>query len=147
MLNKSNRQSEMNIPTDSQLESPAQMKVSALVSQLPSDSLSMSWRSQLNEKLRAEQAKKAKATKVKWIWSSSAGLGLAACLALAVMVPRNSVMPVKPQVSQIESGLIGIHTESRALSSVSGTSVNYYETSDASQGDLASPVDADIESL
>lgn len=148
MRNNANPEQHSSQTTDAQLSSRSQVMMSSLVKKLPEDSPSMAWRSQLNEKIRAEAAKKAKAAKVRWFWSSSAGFGLATALAFVVLIPRGAgpVSPHDPS-SSLESRLLSIHTESRALSSVSGTGVNYYETSQVTEGDLALPSDSDLGSL
>ena len=70
---------------DSALRTESQKAVARLVHELPEDVLSLSWRSDLNQKLRFAAAKIDRKRKIHaWIVRPSLGLGLAAAMASVV---------------------------------------------------------------
>ena len=59
--------------------------VSQTVRELPEDSVSLAWRSQLNERLFAEAGAKHHVARRSWVWRPALGLGLAGALARVVV--------------------------------------------------------------
>ncbi len=122
--------------------------IAHLVRQLPEDSLSMTWRAELNEKLRAESARQTRVRR----WSfGSLGLGLATASFAALVVvpmliggPRSISTPgmVSPMARPLSDGpivaaedLLALDGEGAALSEVSGAGIAAAE-SDLSEGEV-----------
>jgi hypothetical protein len=120
---------------DKALESPAQKQVHELVSQLPEDSLSLAWRSALNEKLLATAPKPRRSV---WTWMMKPAAGLAVAGALAVvLISRTGISPSPSPVAvnqttsngQLEAALIQDHRELVQVSDVVGAGLNPEESS------------------
>lgn len=99
---------------DELLNSKEQQELSRLVKSLPDDSLSLSWRSELNSKLRV-QAEKTRKRRIFWmVGRPVAGLSLAAVCALALFV-KPTATPVKIAVENphatIESTVASAHKD------------------------------------
>lgn len=118
---------------DSQLESASQQKIASLVKSLPSEDLSMSWRSQLNEKLMAAELAKKKQRKTRraFAWGSTLSFGAAAgVFGILMMNGPQAVAPIrKVESPTMASELVKTHQESMVLASVSGTGAAARETS------------------
>ena len=101
------------------LESTSQQAIKNLVSHLPEDTLSMAWRSSLNERLIKESTSKTRKFRFSWFAMPAAGLALAAALAVAVYVhPAAGSNPTSagPQSavtksSSLESGLLETYSQ------------------------------------
>jgi hypothetical protein len=96
-----------NYELDELLESPAQKATQNLLSGLPEETLSLAWRSQLNEKLIviAEKPK----PKPFWAiaWKPAAGLALASALALVFVLQMNpSTAPSSTATAKDSSSVI-----------------------------------------
>jgi hypothetical protein len=118
---------------ESRLNSVSQQKIASLVKSLPSEDLSMSWRSELNVKLIAAREAKIKKRSAQRVltWGASLSCGLAVTV-LGVMMFGNK--PVVQQTSKVDSPtlaseLVQTHQESMVLASVSGTGAAARETS------------------
>src|SRR5690242_12148641 len=74
---------------DQELSSPAQTQMREIVQALPEETVSLSWRSDLNARLYAEAARRRKLNLFGWIWKPAAGLALAGALAIAFMLPMS----------------------------------------------------------
>lgn len=95
------------------------------------ESLSMAWRSELNLKLMATEAKKSKKVRtVRWMWGGSLATGLAAITVLTVLMPGLTSAPkASPKSATLVSEMVATHQESATLSDVSGTGAVDRETS------------------
>ena len=71
---------------DAKLASSSQKAIQQVVESLPEDTLSMAWRSSLNERLIAESAAYKPRLRFSWFAAPAAGLAVAAVLAVAVFV-------------------------------------------------------------
>jgi hypothetical protein len=71
---------------DQELNSPAQIQVREVVRALPEETLSLTWRSDLNLRLRGEAARKRKRMVFGWVWKPTAGLALAGALAVGIFL-------------------------------------------------------------
>ena len=118
---------------DSRLNSAGQQKIASLVKSLPSEDLSMSWRSDLNVKLMvAHQAKRKKYVVRKvFTWGTSLSCGLAATVLGFTMFGAKPVgqSALKGDSQSFASELVQAHQESMVLASVSGTGSAARETS------------------
>lgn len=94
-----------------------------IVSDLPEEGLSLTWRSELNEKLRALPVT---APRRFAFWKPVAGLALASALAVVAFVPRSGVNPTSP--SDIEDQLVRTHISSAADREVAGTGLTAHES-------------------
>ncbi len=97
---------------DARLE--AQESLRSLVNELPSDELSMAWRADLNEKLRAI-APSPKSRVWGWLWKPAAGLGLASILVVAVLVKAPQAnAPTNSNSAAIASAMLQAHDQAVA---------------------------------
>lgn len=128
--------------SDEQLDSTAQQSIASLVKRLPEENLSMSWRSSLNEKIRAEAEKRQKQRRARIVWSSSLGFGMAGAILFMLVAPnmmRGSVPAATGtnKTEVLESSLYAMHQESVVLSAVSSTGVSYRQTQEFDNSDLS----------
>jgi hypothetical protein len=71
---------------DSKLASAGQQAIQQIVHQLPEDTLSMAWRSSLNERLLADAATAKRRLRFTWFAMPTAGIAVAAALAVGVFL-------------------------------------------------------------
>ena len=114
---------------DSMLESPAQDRMRELVSSLPEDSLSLAWRSQLNERLLESAGRSRRRSRMLWVLKPSLGLAMAGALAAVVMLKLDTVQPVVAhQNSGLEAALVQDHRSSVELTDMVGAGLNPLES-------------------
>ena len=104
------------------LNSPAQRQMQDLVSHLPEDTLSMAWRSSLNEKLLAT-APKPKRSVWSWLMKPAVGLGFAGALAVVLLVRTDVMAPVAtptPSNGALEAALVRDHRDLVHMTDVVG---------------------------
>lgn len=100
---------------DQALEGSESRKIAKAIKKLPEDELSLSWRSQLNEKIAQEATRKAK-TRRSWrlAWGTGMGLGLSATTAVVFMLvlakPDVSMIPTRTERS-FESEIVAVHQQ------------------------------------
>lgn len=118
---------------DSKLQTPGQLAVKELVGNLPQEQgLSLSWRSQLNDKLRLTEAKVKRKRRFMLFARPVAGLSAIGACALAALV----LMAPKPVTSyekstSIEASVVKAHQEQLSASEVTGTSAPTDDFDDA----------------
>lgn len=95
--------------------------VKGLIGELPEDTVSLAWRSALNEKLMTE-AKPARQRG--WLWKPVAGLALAGALALVTFIPRTP----PATTANFESKLVNAHLSLSNAREVAGTGLTAYES-------------------
>jgi hypothetical protein len=119
---------------DAMLESPAQDQMRELVSSLPEDSLSLSWRSELNEKLLASAQKSKQSKRISWVLRPTLGLAAAGALALVVVI-RSGPTATTPmaQRSGLEAALVRDHRQTVELTDVVGAGLNPLESHPTSE--------------
>lgn len=136
---------------DARLNGAGQEAMRNLVRELPEDSLSMAWRSSLNERILAEE--KAKARKSRWTWALRPAFGLACAGALAFVfvfhapMSRSRATAAKPS---IESELLTAHAQSSVFADVAEAGLRPSEASYVARQAPDSDVgwtEVDIESL
>ncbi|MGV3616991.1 MAG: hypothetical protein ACO1SV_16815 [Fimbriimonas sp.] len=140
--------------TDAHLAEPAQMAMREVVRALPEDSLSLSWRSGLNERLVAEAARSRKRARFFWALRPAAGLAFAGALAAMFVVRMGSApldsTPTAGGRPSFEAELLSAHTEVATYADVAGTGVRPIEAAYATRGQSSADLDwseVDIESL
>ncbi len=154
---KSNQNFEV---SDAQLSSPSQQAVQNLVHAIPEESLSMAWRSSLNERLIMESASYSRRKRVMWIRMPAFGLAAACALATVFMVmpsmhsaPMHSAPAVQSvQGGAVEEGLLATYSQESASRAIEGAGPDLSaESAKSNVPDLASVgndwTEADEESL
>jgi hypothetical protein len=134
---------EMNSNVDQKLNSDAQIAVAKVVSSIPEDTLSMVWRSELNEAIRLTAVNTKRHKFVFSFGGPIAGLGVACALALIVPITlsrsNHRIVKVDPPVAtvpaspSIEEGLLQVHQDDVRMSDVAGTGLNPTEAVAPSQ--------------
>jgi hypothetical protein len=120
---------------DSLLSAPEQRAVAEVVSQLPEDSVSMAWRSQLNERLLAA-APPVRPSR-RWILRPALALGAAGALALSLILTSkglNGSEPLEITASSLETKMIAAHRESVGYYDIAGPGLVPLETDRPSTG-------------
>jgi hypothetical protein len=140
-------------PTDAQLATPAQSAMREVVQALPEESLSMAWRSGLNERLIAEGARHQRRRRFFWMLRPAAGLAMAGALAAVFMIRTSSVPDVTPNTGgsdSFEAALLSAHNEASQFADVAGSGVRPMEAAYASRDHAPDDLgwsEVDIESL
>jgi hypothetical protein len=111
---------------DLRLESETQLQIRQAVRAMPEDTVSMSWRSELNEKLVAGIQAKQKKRRFAWILSPALGLGLAGALAVVMMTKTTSTVVDQPMSHQsaLEESLVATHQDALRYTDVTGVGLN-----------------------
>lgn len=100
------------------------------VKSLPEDTLSLAWRSELNERLFAEAAAGRRSSRRLWVWRPALGLALAGALALAIYLPgANEANRPSPTLgrSSVESQMANAHVDAVNALYVAGHGLAAYE--------------------
>ena len=130
---------------DQELSSPAQMQVREIVQALPEETVSLSWRSDLNARLHAEVARRRKLNLFGWIWKPAAGLALAGALALAFMIRPPA--PGSPETrSDVEKALVNSYVDNTASWEVTGDGITVNEVKETANPKPV-PIDFDQEDV
>ncbi|MDR3689144.1 MAG: hypothetical protein P4L46_07170 [Fimbriimonas sp.] len=135
---------------DDMIESPEQHSVRKLVQALPEESLSLAWRSSLNEKLLETAAAKKRRNRLNWILRPALGLGLASVLAVIVLFHPSQAPKSSTPDRGIESAIVSDHRASVLLGEVSSAGLNVNEV--ASEANPQEPddglwTDSDVQGL
>jgi hypothetical protein len=138
---------------DAMLDSSEQQFVRDAVKSLSEDSLSLSWRSALNERLLQESAARRKRERFLWFLKPAFGLGLAGALALVTViglsVPRPSASSHGSMTSsRVEAAIVSDYRQSAAVTDIVGSGLNPLESTPTSTDnpDLGLE-DSDLDSL
>jgi hypothetical protein len=110
---------------DEALGSEGHAVLRSLVGGLPDDEPSLAWRSQLNERLQHEAARRQTARKRAWVLRPAFGMALAGGLAAAVFLGAPAASGFD---ADIESGLLNAHREVALHSEVAGVGLRSYES-------------------
>lgn len=139
---------------DARLNSEAQVAMRDVVRALPEDSVSMAWRSALNERLLAEAVTpKRRFAWLNFSWRPAVGLALAGALAGIIIFRPNSAAPATSAhgaTASLEAELITTHTQYATFVDVAGLGALPMDTAYASrQGTDETPdwSELDLESL
>lgn len=134
---------------DDQLNTPSQLQVSQFVKAMPEDTLSMAWRSSLNEKLIEASNQKRRKQKLAWILRPAMGLGLAFALAIFVVFQPMGSHTVMPDRG-LEAAILTDHHNAVLQNEVSTAGLNANEViSEANPEEPEDGIwnDADVQGL
>ena len=134
---------------DRMLESDGQQQVRQLVSGLPEDTLSMAWRSSLNEKLMQNAKQNRRRQLLTWTLRPALGLGLAGIFAFVVMFRASTVSEPAPvhKTNQLEAALVHDHEQNLLMSDVAGVGLNPIESRPTQSTESDAWSEVDFESL
>jgi hypothetical protein len=110
---------------DEKLAGAAQQQIREAVRVLPEETLSMAWRSGLNEQIAAMAANKKRRVAFDWVWKPALGAALACSFAFVVMWKTHPTQAPASMVSNsssasIETALLDAHQESSVAADVAG---------------------------
>lgn len=133
---------------DELLSSTAQQAVRDVVRELPEESLSLAWRSQLNERLIQVQPKSRLRTRFERAWIPAVGLALAGCLAMVVTL-RNPAVQTQQAPRDIEASLVRSYAERTTMEDLATDGLSIHEVSETTlAADSSDPwTDTDLDSL
>ena len=120
---------------DEELNSPAQIRVREVVRALPEETLSLTWRSELNTRLRAEVVRRKKLDIFGWVWKPTAGLALAGALAVAVFFHP---VAVSSSGGDLEKAMVNHYVDSTADREAAVDGVTPNEARDSAGGSSTS---------
>ena len=121
---------------DALLNSESQQTIRRVVNSLPEDSLSLSWRSDLNERLHKVRPIARWRVRVAQSWKPALGLALAGCLATLIAIKPGVQAP---QTSHpIEASLVSSYTDSANLDDLVGPGLAVHEVSDTTRSNDSS---------
>jgi len=112
---------------DQMLQSEGQLQVRDLMQSMREDSLSLSWRSELNEELLSVVKTKQRKRRFAWILSPALGLGVASVFAFMVLANSPEMTPASTSIStqpEIEERLIATYQDSLRYSDITGVGLN-----------------------
>lgn len=113
------------------LQSEPQRAVQRLVQELPEESLSLAWRSELNEKLRQTVPQPRWRGRLAHGWRPALGLALAGCLAFTVMLRSPDTQP--PAQHNIEASLVQAYTDTSSVDDLAGAGLSAREIGDTTR--------------
>jgi hypothetical protein len=136
---------------DQKLAAPSQTAVQKVIQALPEETVSMAWRSSLNEELLSVAKARRKSDVIRtWLMRPLAGLALAGALSAVVFLRTPHRAPVATtKAPAVEAALIAAHEEAASYGEVTGTGLSPVEVA----YDTSRPVtdiewsELDVESL
>ncbi len=108
---------------DQRLEGAGQQQVAKVVQALPEETVSMAWRSALNEKVLLASKARQRAKVINWVWRPTAGLALASALAIVFVMRTGAPVMSAPSgltSNSVEAKLVAFHRDSSLAYDVSG---------------------------
>jgi hypothetical protein len=112
---------------DRRLESEAHLQIRQAVQAMPEDSVSMAWRSQLNEALVQKIEAKQRKRRFTWILSPALGLGMAGALAFVLMTKTPDISVNSSSFANrpnLEESLIASHRDTVDYTDITGVGLN-----------------------
>ena len=111
---------------DAKLAEQGQMEMRRLVQSMSEETLSLSWRSQLNETLLARVAARQRRRRFTWFVSPALGLGVAGALAFVWMARTPEVRNPIEEVNrpQIEESLVATYQDTLRYTDITGVGLN-----------------------
>lgn len=116
---------------DALLGSESQQSIRRIVSSLPEDGLSLSWRSDLNERLRKVSPISRWRLRLAQSWKPALGLALAGCLATLIAIKPNAE-PVQTN-HPIEASLVSSYNDTANVDDLVGPGLAVHEVNDTSR--------------
>jgi hypothetical protein len=120
--------------------------VRRLVQQLPEEMLSMAWRSELNERLRACARERTRARALNWAWLWTGFAGALAC-AWAMWAFGGHRMSQPEPTESLEAALVAAWRESASTITLQAAGPSLERTSASEDSALYRHSDLDVESL
>jgi hypothetical protein len=114
-MNNKKTQSEL----DALLKSESQQTIRRVVNSLPEDSLSLSWRSNLNERLHQVRPQPRWRVRLAQAWKPAMGLALAGCLATLIAIKPGVQAPIQNS-HPIEASLVRSYSDSANVDELVG---------------------------
>lgn len=108
------------------LASQAQQSAAQMVGRLPEESVSLAWRSSLNEKLRAQQAKRQRRERVFWVLRPASALAVAATV-FGVYLGGNPRPVATVERPNIEVYMVEAHRQTETVSLVSASGMGAFD--------------------
>jgi hypothetical protein len=121
-----------------ELDSASQRLVREVVKSLPEEAVSLSWRSQLNDRLRAEADRRRKLDLAAWVWKPGVAIAVAGALAVAFVSRMPDMGPVTNSPG-VEKVLVNSYIEGTASWAVAGEGITANEVKEAAG--LPSPLE------
>ena len=116
---------------DALLQSESQQMVQRAVGSLPEESLSLAWRSDLNERLRQVRPVSKWRAKFAVAWRPAFALALASCLAVILMVQQT---PTNSHTGgTLEDSLVATYRETADADELAGAGLLLHEVNDTTQ--------------
>ena len=110
---------------DAQLASAGQQKIRQAIKSMPEDTVSMAWRSNLNERLMASVSARRRKRRLAWIMSPALGLGVAGVFALTLFTKTPEMPNPQPSTSgNVEASLVASFKNSIDYTDVTGVGLN-----------------------
>lgn len=136
---------------DAKLATPSQEAMRQVVQSLPDETVSLAWRSALNEKVLAAAKVQHKRRVLYWFLRPAAGLALAGAMA-AVVLFRQPTPTSRPAASTygVEAALIAAHDDATRYNDITGSGLSPVEVAFGATQKTTSGVDwteVDVESL
>jgi len=116
---------------DALLKSDSQQMIQRAVHALPEDSLSLSWRSELNERLRQARPVSRWRSRVAVAWRPALGLALAGCLAVMVTLKTTPTSP--EHTGNLEASLVTAYDDSTTADELVGPGLSVHEVNDTTK--------------
>jgi hypothetical protein len=137
---------------DVRLDAPAQKAIRGVIQEMPEESLSLAWRSGLNERLLVESQKRQRRARLFWTLRPIAGLAFAGAIAAFFVLRVAPLGGAEGTTSgeSIEAQLLTAHVQSTQFADVAGTGVRPSEAAYAARTPSEDTFDwdeVDIESL
>lgn len=121
---------------DHDLQSESQLKIREIVRALPQESLSLSWRSQLNERLLQSKVQPRWKVRLVQNWKPALGLAVAGCLALTVSL--RTLVHAPSDRSGLEASLVKAYNDTSRIDDLVGAGLSAHEVGDTTRTSDAS---------
>jgi hypothetical protein len=131
---------------DALLNSESQQVVQRAVQALPEDSLSLSWRSELNEQLRNARQVSRWRQRFAAAWRPGLALALTGCL--AIMLVFRTTPESAQSHSNLEASLVSVYFDTANSDEVAGSGLAMHEVNDTTQStETSSDWEVDLNNL
>lgn len=132
---------------ESRLGSPGQLAIRGMVKSLPEETVSMTWRSSLNEQLLLVAAKRQKKRRLLWFATPALGVSMVTALAFVLMIHPAPNQTITLPDRGIESAILDDHHNSTLSNEVSTAGLNLNEaTSYADEDDSKDGIGGGVDS-
>jgi hypothetical protein len=117
---------------DERLNSEAQQAIRQTVRALPEETVSLAWRSALNERVLQEAQLSKRRQRLAWLLRPAVGLAMAGAMAFVVVMRTPETKPISivranTAAAGLEAALVSTHRETAMLTDVAGVGLNATE--------------------